>query len=577
MKTVVFDTETSGLIPELGQTVFASATVDAETGKVRFYDHRGGADDEKLLAELRSADRVIMHNAQFDIRQTCVSFNVPLSFWEGKDIVDTAIWARHVWPERANSFKDGFGLKSLTEALDARLLTYDDPVKWLRKNKKRLCEELGIETTRGRFDLLPPEILVPYVKADVIRTLALWNKIEKAASVMTDATHEQIRVDHGLILKTSQMSLRGVRLSEKNLDGARRALAHQLEEVEKKIPFDWRSRIALEDRFGSHLFDQKRFRTPKDEISYNKTAMQWLASKHVPYASLVLEARQYDKQIGTYLDSWNRFRGPGRIHCTFKIVGPRTGRMASGDPNLQNVPSDMKRAIVPDPGCVFVSCDWSQMELWAAAYLSNDEAMMEQVRAGSMHDATMRLVAQALGAEESKKLRGMAKAVNFGVLYGSGPGRLAAMFRGEGYQVSNPLIYKLLDMYWARFPGLASFVSQSTKLARKGVPATDPLGKQQFPDPKRAFALTNYRIQGFCAGIMKRALAQCFDAGLDVRLVVHDDIVVQCAKKDVAATASTLEEIMTQKWCGRYVFPAESEVHDANWKDKAPTKEWLLA
>jgi len=554
-KCIVFvDVETRGLRPELGETAFAAATFNTKTGKIKVYfPNEDEGDRRELMAELEQAEVIANHNVPFDIRQMMRSWGAPTGLFFGKPWVDTQGWDKIFSPWAARH-----GLKVITAKLQG-LPQYEDPVKWLRKNAPK--------GQKRNYELLPREILVPYVASDVARAHAVYRRHLARYQNMSSAQAQEMSLDEDLAPVLLGMTLKGVRISTSYLKEARIFFETQLERVRKQIPFNYRSRLAMIEFYRPWI---EKFRLYKDgdpnRPSIDKYGLSLLIRNQVPFAEQIRQARIYDKLLGTYVASWEEWAEHGRIHTTFKQHTVRTTRLSSGDPNIQNVPPEMRRVVIPDDEDHRMVCvDWRQMELMAAAYLSGDKGLIE-----ALHDDIHSVGCKALFGKLTPELRKVAKEINFSVLYGAGPRKVAQTLNvkapkpgGAYWTVAEA--GQLLSRFWDKFPGLGSWSNMVMKFARQDTPVTDPFGHHHYPDPIRKYSLTNYVIQGFCARVCKEAMRTIARAGLDIRIQVHDDIVVMTHKNDVDEVVQVMTKAMTH--VGEFAFPVEVKVCENNWKE----------
>ena len=579
MKSLIIDTETRGLIPELGQTAFALGMADTEgdSPRVTIYDLRSRNDVELALSRLRDAQQIIGHNIKFDMRQLVRTLDLPLDFFASKHIIDTLVLSKHLIPHQVNN--GGYGLKTLTKGLNATLPAHTDPKKWLRKSNplprpkkgpdgKIANQEEREEAKRCRtdFSLLPPEILVPYLSSDIFRTWALYRQCERLLGSSTPEAKENLCVEESLIPHILAIEAKGIPISAAQLDLVEEAMKVQYAEVKRALPFDFLSRTALLEHFGDALKAGK-FETPAGGVSADRDALQFLASRSVPWASEVIQARSYHKMLTTYIKSWRRFESLGRLYPSYNIVGPRTGRMSSDSPNIQNIPKDlMRRVIVPEEGQWLVLADFSQMELRAAANMSKDQALLKALE-GDVHTETARYLfsTQTPSIEDRKA----AKTLNFAVLYGARAKKIRrtlSMETGRIWKLEEA--QKVYERFWELYPVFGAWSASIQRFAQQRISIPDPFGRRQFPDIFRPYSLTNYLIQGFCAGIFKRALLRAMESGVDCRLLVHDEIGAMAQPAQAVEVGRALKSSMEN--VGGFRFPVELQVCKNNWFEKSP-------
>jgi DNA polymerase-1 len=280
-------------------------------------------------------------------------------------------------------------------------------------------------------------------------------------------------------------------------------------------------------------------------------------------ARLVLEWRQLTKLKSTYTDALQEQinRETGRVHTSYSLSGAQTGRLASTDPNLMNIPirteigRRIRDAFVADPGYVMMSADYSQIELRLAAHICDVPPLKAAFEAGEdIHNRT----AMELFGEVNRDTRGRAKTINFAILYGISRWGLAGRL-----DVSPDEAQGMIDRYFERFPGIRNYIHSTLETVReRGYSETLFGRKTWFPrinsrhPPERQGserAAINAPIQGTSADIIKRAMARMMpalgDAGLGhvkMLLQVHDELVFELPEGDVAAARPVIERVMAE-------------------------------
>lgn len=265
--------------------------------------------------------------------------------------------------------------------------------------------------------------------------------------------------------------------------------------------------------------------------------------------------------------------GGDRIHCTIDTVKAATGRMASSSPNLQNVPGDVRACFVADPGHVFISADFSSVEMRVAAALTGDPELRrmytEPLQPGE--DARARdpywVMAWRLhGPDATKAHRKAVKAVVLGSMYGGGADTLA-----ENAGLPLEAVHAALGVYKKTFPGLGQW-AKATLLPRieAGMPFwTLPSGRWQSIDPSGHWRSLNKVIQGLSRDILVEAMFRVEDAGLGGYMVmpIHDELLLQVPEDRAEEMLATLVEAMRSELYG-VPIPAEGAILGARWEDK---------
>jgi len=326
--------------------------------------------------------------------------------------------------------------------------------------------------------------------------------------------------------------------------------------------------IASPAQLAQVLFDHLRLpkgKKTKTGYSTDQEVLEELASLH-PVPRLVLEHRQLSKLKGTYVDSLPALVDPQtkRLHTTYGQAVAATGRLSSNDPNLQNIPirsaagREIRRAFVAAPGHRLICADYSQIELRILAHLSGDETLREAFRQGQdIHVAT---AVRLFGVDPSHvdaELRSRAKTVNFGVIYGMGPIRLA---RALSIPVAEAR--RFIGEYFARIPGVKLYLEASLAEARQNGYVRTLYGRRRIVrgldgrDPRlKAQAeriVGNTPIQGTAADLIKRAMLRVHAALRERRvsarllLQVHDELVLEAPHAEVEEVRELVREAMEQ-------------------------------
>ena len=294
----------------------------------------------------------------------------------------------------------------------------------------------------------------------------------------------------------------------------------------------------------------------------NADVLERLRDKH-PIVPLVLEYREMTKLKSTYTDGLQKAIGPdGRIHTTFQMTVTDTGRLSSRDPNLQNIPvrrklgAGIRRMFVSGPGNVLVDADYSQIELRLLAHISGDRAMQEAFLSGEdFHAVTASQVFGLPLDQVTHELRGRAKAVNFGIVYGISPYSLA---QDIGVSQAEAKLY--IDTYLAKYHGVREYMDSTIAQAKEQGYVTTLFGRRRaVPELKasnyslRSFGervARNMPIQGTAADVIKLAMIRVHDRlarelpQAKLLLQVHDELIVECPEQLAERAAAILKEEM---------------------------------
>jgi DNA polymerase-1 len=304
-------------------------------------------------------------------------------------------------------------------------------------------------------------------------------------------------------------------------------------------------------------------RKTKTGYSTDAAVLEELSLYH-PIVNLILEYRTLTKLKGTYLDTLPLLVNPrtGRLHTSFRQAVAQTGRLSSKDPNLQNIPirSDLGRQIregfVAPPGRVLVTLDYSQIELRILAHLSGDTNLCSAFRDGvDVHRRTAAEVFEIEEAAVTSEQRRVAKAVNFGVIYGQtafGLARQLGIPRGKAGSY--------IKAYLAKLPGVTQYMDELVELAKRQGYAETILGRRRrIPELDRRGAARSYGeriarntpIQGSAADVLKRAMidVEVALASVDyarMLLTVHDELIFECDEGKVDLLVATVKPLMEQ-------------------------------
>jgi DNA polymerase-1 len=308
---------------------------------------------------------------------------------------------------------------------------------------------------------------------------------------------------------------------------------------------------------------------------------------------LLLEYRELSKLRSTYLDALPQQVNPitGRIHTSYNQTGSVTGRIASSDPNLQNIPirtelgRHVRQAFIAAPGCNLLSVDYSQVELRIAAHMSNDQAMLSAFRAGQdIHTATAAAILNITLDKVTKGQRRNAKAINFGLIYG-----MSAFGLTRSSDLTLAEAEDFVEAYFKQFPGIKSYLDNMRRdAAKKGFVETLLGRRRYFPGLKsqgnpstrarEEREAINAPIQGTAADIMKIAMQRVPMALLKnnlnghMLLQVHDELVLECPENELKQTAKIVRNVMENAY--NLIIPLQTEARvGLNWGEMTVLEE----
>ena len=370
------------------------------------------------------------------------------------------------------------------------------------------------------------------LKADT----ALWN------------LYQEVELPLSTILREIEQA--GVRIDVAMLKKAEIQLNEELEGIEKQIYTIAGSSFNINSpkQVGEVLFDQlhlddKAKKSKNGQYSTSEEVLQALKTKH-PVVGLILEYRELKKLISTYISALPTYIHPdtGKIHTTYNQTVTATGRLSSSNPNLQNLPIRSERgqlirqAVIPDEGCLFLSADYSQIELRLMAHFSQDPHLVQAFHSGQdIHAATAAKIFNVPIDLVTKEQRRQAKTANFGIIYG-----ISAFGLAQQLDCSRTEAKTLIDGYFAAFPGVIDYIERQKQIAREQGYAVTLFGRRRYlPDilshnaTVRSFAernAVNSPIQGTAADIIKMAMVTIHrrlkDEGLKAQMImqVHDEL-----------------------------------------------------
>lgn len=363
--------------------------------------------------------------------------------------------------------------------------------------------------------LLNPEVAFnPYKEPD-------WSALKADA----DLWNLYSEVELPLVEVLREMEAAGVRIDVDKLKKAEGNLTEELNELEQQIYAlaGENFNINSPKQVGELLFDKlkldsKAKKSKTGQYSTSEEVLMALKERH-EIVGLILEYRELKKLITTYIAALPGYiAADGKIHTTYNQTVTATGRLSSSNPNLQNLPIRSERgrfireAVIPDEGCLFLSADYSQIELRLMAHFSQDEHMLAAFRSGQdIHAATAARIYGLPIEQITKDQRRKAKTANFGIIYG-----ISAFGLAQQLDCSRTEAKQLIDDYFAAFPRVISYIESQKELARQRGYAETLFGRKRYlPDihsqnaTVRSFAernAVNAPIQGTAADIIKMAM-----------------------------------------------------------------------
>ena len=404
------------------------------------------------------------------------------------------------------------------------------------------------KSQRSMRDLDPKDVY-EYACEDADITLQLKNKLEPELKKY-DCEDLFYHIEMPLMPVLAEMEMNGVCLDTQSLAETSKQFTARMNEIEARIYelAGEQFNIASPKQVGEILFDklkivEKAKKTKTGQYVTSEEVLQQLKNKHEIVAD-ILEHRGLKKLIGTYIDALPKLINPrtGHIHTSFNQTITATGRLSSSDPNLQNIPirgedgKEIRKAFIPEPGCLFFSADYSQIELRVMAHLSQDPNMIEVFREGKdLHAATAANIYKKPIEEVTRDERTKSKRANFGIIYG-----ITVFGLAERLDIPRDEAKMLIDGYFATFPEVHDYMEKSKEVARKQGYVTTLFGRRRYlPDINSANSVVrgfaernaiNAPIQGTAADIIKVAMIHIFQRfkaeGIKSKMIlqVHDEL-----------------------------------------------------
>jgi len=550
------DTETTSTKPMQAALVGISLAVQEGEGFYIPVGHRSGQQLplEQVIAALRPfledhQKPILGHNLNFDALVLMQNGLTPANL-----AFDTMIAEFLVDPGSHR-----LGLKDMAEGYLSAAMTHIEAL-------------IGKGKTQINMSEVPIEQAAPYAAADAEVAFRLRPILAKRMAE-ANATRVFEEIEMPLVPVLTHMEQAGVALDLPFLQAMSAELSTRIIEIEKDVmqsvgyPFNLNSTQQL----SKVLFETLRLdppdrgkKTASGHYSTSAEVLEELSGQH-PVVELILENRELSKLKSTYTDSLPLEINPktGRVHTSYNQTGSITGRIASSEPNLQNIPTrtelgrKVRQGFVAGPGKVLLSVDYSQIELRIVAHMSEDEAMLAAFRAGQdIHAATAAAILGKKLDEVTRDERRHAKAINFGLIYGMsafGLTRTTDLTLGEAEQ--------FVKAYFEQFPGVKLYLDGIRKLAACQGYVETLLGRRRyFPNLKNPVNVAmrnreereaiNAPIQGTAADIMKIAMIRLGPVLVKEKLhaalllQVHDELVLEVPEDELKQTAKVVKQTM---------------------------------
>lgn len=428
-----------------------------------------------------------------------------------------------------------------------------------------------------------------YACEDADVTLKLKHKLEKE---LKDQNFENLfyEIEMPLVKVLAEMEISGIRLDTVALKQSSEGIGQRLIDIEEAI-FEMagdRFNINSAQQVGDILFNklniiEKAKKTKTGQYSTSEEVLESLKGKH-PIVEKILEYRGLKKLLSTYINSLPELINPatGKIHTSFNQTVAATGRLSSSNPNMQNIPirdedgKEIRRAFVPDAGCLFLSADYSQIELRIMAHLSEDESMIEAFLSDNdIHTATASKIYKIELNEVTKDMRRKAKTANFGIIYG-----ISVFGLSERLTIPRSEAKELIDGYFMTYPKVKEYMDKSIHIAKENGYVTTLLDRKRvLPDINsnnsivRGYAernAINAPIQGSAADIIKIAMIKIYNRfkqeNIQSKMIlqVHDELNFSVLESELEQVRNIVTEEMENALRLRVPLKVESGV-GRNW------------
>ena len=429
---------------------------------------------------------------------------------------------------------------------------------------------LGAGKSAITFDRVPVADAVKYAAEDADITLRLWQHFKPQLHV-NQVTTVYETLERPLVPVLAQMEMHGIKVDRDTLSRMSNAFAQKMAGLEDEIQemAGRKFNVGSPKQLGEILFDEMGLEMPDGKkpstgktgaYSTGADVLEDLATIH-DLPRRILDWRQLSKLKSTYTDALQGHinADTGRVHTSYSIAGANTGRLASTDPNLQNIPvrseegRRIREAFVAEPGKVLVSLDYSQIELRILAHVAGIDALKQAFVDGiDIHAMTASEMFDVPLDQMTSDIRRQAKAINFGVIYGISGFGLARNLRIPRNEAQG-----FIDRYFERFPGIRTYMDDTVAFAKDHGYVQTLFGRKiNTPEinakgPHAGFAkraAINAPIQGTAADVIRRAMIRMPDAIGDIPakmlLQVHDELIFEVDEGSADALITAARDVM---------------------------------
>ena len=470
---------------------------------------------------------------------------------------------------------------------------------WVRLNYKmtEIEELIGKGKKQRSMAEVGIDEVAEYASDDAVIPLRLKTELEKELE-----EHQVLTlfndIEMPLVPVLADMEMAGITLDVEYLENFSKELNERIGLIKTRIYEAVGSEFNLNSpqQLSEALFERLKLtppdRTQKTSSGFYSTAagtLEAMKGDH-PVVDSVLEYRELSKLKSTYVDALPLQVNPdtGRVHTSYNQAGSVTGRIASSDPNLQNIPirtelgRQVRKAFIAEPGHVLLAVDYSQVELRIVAHMSNDETMLAAFNAGQdIHAATAGAIFDVPIDQVTKDQRNRAKGVNFGLIYG-----MSAFGLSRYTDITLAEAEDFVKAYFEQFPGVKNYLDgMKIQAAEQGYVET-LLGRRRYFLTLKNQTNRNIRnreereainapIQGTAADIMKLAMLKVpgalQEANLSAKMLlqVHDELVFECPEQELQLTAALVRQIMEEAYSLKIPLLTEAR-SGPNWNEMSP-------
>ncbi len=558
---VAVDTETTGLNEMIADLVGISLCIEAGEACYIPLTHRDGSADDLFGSDALAEGQMPLDEALTLLKPL---FEDPSILKIGQNMkYDAKIFARYgvevapiddtmLMSYAMHGGEHGHGMDTLSE----RYLSHTPiPIKPL----------LGSGKSAITFDKVAIDEATAYAAEDADITLRLWQLFKpQLHQIQVTTVYETL--ERPLVPVLKEMEMHGIKVDRDVLSWMSNAFAQKMAGLEAEIHelAGENFNVGSPAQLGEILFDKmgleggKKGKTGK--YSTGADILEDLATEH-ELPRRVLDWRQLSKLKSTYTDALQTHINPdtGRVHTSYSITGANTGRLASTDPNLQNIPvrteegRRIREAFIAEPGNVMVSLDYSQIELRILAHIAEIPALKQAFADGlDIHAMTASEMFDVPLDEMTPDIRRQAKAINFGVIYGISGFGLARNLRIPRAEAQG-----FIDRYFERFPGIRAYMDDTVAFAKENGYVQTLFGRKiHTPEinakgPHAGFsrrAAINAPIQGTAADVIRRAMVRMPEAikGLPAKMLlqVHDELLFEVAEDAVDEVIGVARDVM---------------------------------